>query len=116
MPPRMKPISQLESDVGPMDLLRIGLTATIQDKTPINGTDYAAGFFVGVHKVGETLYVALSRVQKGAYDQPTPDRYPFNDINGYEVLRRYEPDSTNPIDARVVEALGLGERSKPKNK
>lgn len=110
MTKRMKPTSQLESDVGPMDLLVLVLPATINDKKVVHGIDYAAGFFVGIHHVGKEPYVTLTSVQKNAYDQPNPERYPLTKINGYEILRRFTPDSTNPIDARVIEALGLGER------
>lgn len=112
---RMNAISNLEKDVRPMDLIRLALPATIHGYDSRSGGeeregfDYAAGFYMGIHFLGaDTKFVALSPVQKSAYAQLPPQRYPMDMISGYEVLRRFKPDKSDPIDQIIVQALKKG--------
>ncbi len=103
---RHKKPSGLEQDVRPLDhlLLELPAEARSSGKT-IRGKDFATGFYEGTRTIEGKKFVVLKPVQKDAYSQPEKTKYPLDQINSYEVVRRYTPDPKDEFDKVIVWAM-----------
>ncbi|MBS3146164.1 hypothetical protein J4471_00525 [Candidatus Woesearchaeota archaeon] len=100
-----KSIESIEKDAKPLDLIILALPASVMTcSTSMGGTDYAVGFFEGV-KDG---CVYLTQIQKSAYLESKACKFPKEDIDAYQILRRYKPNpSEDGIDEVLCEILGI---------
>ena len=99
---------RIEDDVRPLDLVLLELPASVQCPTgAVPGTDYAVGFFEGLHTIQQRRFITINQIQKVAYAQPTPSRYPIEDVPRYQLLKKYTPDESDPIDRILADFLNV---------
>ncbi|MBW2981597.1 hypothetical protein KY343_01830 [Candidatus Woesearchaeota archaeon] len=98
-----KPISEIQSDAKLLDLVLIEIPSSVQTCVVHNGMDYASGFYIGV----KDNQLFLSRTQKRAYGPVDLYGYPLEDIESYEIVKRYTFNPNDGIDYVLAEILGI---------
>jgi hypothetical protein len=97
----IKPISEIENDAKKLDAIMLKLpSAAMCHAGAVEGYDRAVGFYMWVDKEK----VCLDRLQKNAYDcEEHFDEYPLEDIESYQILKRFVPDRNDGIDDLLIQ-------------
>ncbi len=98
-----EPIGKLESDVKAFDLIALEVPSTVYTCVSHSGNDYLVGFYECV----DDGNVRMSWSQKHAYARPESLVVPMQDIESYEILKRFTPDRNDGIDYLLCDMFDI---------